>query len=366
MVIEHHLSWVDSYCMKVPRNLGEKAIRILTDLDLIDRGLKISRNTHHVFIPIKGKPSESHMEVIEREIHEFDICIKSFQRYAKPARSILDVLEDKLPPHLLACLPRSIEFIGDIAILEIPEELEGYKQLIGEAVMDVFKRVRSVLVKSSGIGGTYRIRSYEVVAGSEDTETIHKEYGCKYLVDPKRVYFSPRLSYERYRIASQVADGEIVIDMFTGVGPFSILIAKLHRDVTVYSIDINPDAIRYLEENIRINRVEGRVIPILGDVKDVVENKLRGIADRVIMDLPEKAMDYMDVACIALKPSGGIIHYYEFTTKPYASDDIERRLREAIVKSGRVMGGILYSRIVKEVAPYRWQLAVDVKVDGYL
>lgn len=363
---ESSIPLTESYCVKVEKSLGEKTIRILTDLDLIDRDLKVARNDRYLLIPIKGEPSNEQLDIIKREIPAFDICIHSFQRYMKPVRSILEFLEDKLPPHLLACLPRSIDFIGDIAIIELPEELENYKTLIGEAVMSVFKRVRSVLVKSSPITGIYRIRSYEVVAGSEDTETIHREYGCSYLLDPRKVYFSPRLSYEHYRVASQVVEGETVIDMFAGVGPFSILIAKLHRNVTVYAIDINPDAVGYLEKNIRMNRVEGKVVPILGDAREVIQSRLHGIADRVIMNLPEKAIEYIDAACYALKPSGGIIHYYEFTSGSYALEGSRSRVIESISRAGRAIDRILSSRVVREVAPYRWQIAMDIMVDGYV
>lgn len=357
-------STVESYSIRIEKSLGEKMIRILDDLDLLDRSLKVARNDRYLFIPIKEKPSKWQLEVIEKEVSEFEICIHSFQRYAKPAKSILDILEDKLPPHLLACLPRSIDFVGDIAILEIPEELEDYKTLIGEAVMNVFKRVRSVLAKSSAVTGVYRVRSYEVVAGSENTETVHREYGCSYLLDPRKVYFSPRLSYEHYRIASQVVEGETIVDMFAGVGPFSILIAKLHRNVRVYAIDINPDAIGYLEKNLRINRVEDKVIPILGDAREIIQTRLRNVADRVIMNLPEKAIEYIDVACIALKPSDGIIHYYGFEDGSYALEKAEAKVIEGIVKAGRIFDKVLSSRIVKEVAPYRWHIAIDVKVDG--
>ncbi|MEM2739975.1 MAG: class I SAM-dependent methyltransferase family protein [Candidatus Bathyarchaeia archaeon] len=359
-------SLVKSYCVRVEKSLGEKTIRILADLNLLDRSLKVARDDYHLFIPIKEKPSEWQLEVIEKEVSGSDVCIHSFQRYTKPAKSILDILEDRLPPHLLACLPRSIDFIGNIAILEIPEELEDYKMFIGEAVMSVFRRVRSVLAKSSVVAGVYRVRRYEVVAGSENTETIHREYGCSYLLDPRKVYFSPRLSYEHYRVASQVVEGESIVDMFAGVGPFSILIAKLHRNVIVYAIDINPDAIGYLEKNIRINKVEGRVVPILGDAREIIQTKLRSIADRIIMNLPEKAIEYIDAACIALKPSGGMIHYYEFEGGSYALEKAKARVIEAIVKAGRIVDGVSSSRVVREVAPYRWQIAVDVKADGYI
>jgi tRNA (guanine37-N1)-methyltransferase len=351
-----------AYCLKVPKNLGEKAIRAVSKLSIGDKNLKILRVKDFLLIPIKGELSEEQMNEVRREIPQFEILIQSFPKREEHARSILDFLEDKMPPHLLASLPRSIDFVGEVAILEIPEELVGYKHLIGEAVLQTFKRVKSVLAKSSGIGGIYRIREYEIIAGSEDAETVHREYGCKYYLDPRKTYFSPRLSYEHYRVASQVRDGETIIDMFAGVGPFSILIAKMHANVRVYAIDINPDAIRYLERNIHANDVYGKVTPVLGDAKEVVENKLRGLADRIIMNLPEKSMEYIDAACAALRETGGIIHYYRFAEGPHAVENVKAELIKGIEISKRKVETVLSERIVKEVAPFKWQIVIDAKV----
>lgn len=353
---------IKSYCIKVPKCLGEETIKIVARLNILNRNLRVFKGEDYLLVPLIDNPSEEQLAEIKREISQFEIMVQEFPEHEKPAKSIIDVLEDKLPPHLLASLPRSIDFIGEVAVLEIPEELKGHKHLIGEAILEVFKRVRSVLAKSSAIRGDYRLREYEVIAGSENTETIHKEHGCKYFLDPRRVYFSPRLSYEHKRVASQVNEGETVVDMFAGVGPFSILIAKTCNNVKVYSIDINPDAIKYLERNIYVNRVYGKVIPILGDAREVIQSGLIGVADRVIMNLPERASEYIDVACITLKPSGGIIHYYEFAEGPYALVKVKEKLIEKISNSGREAEAITSERSVKEVAPYRWQIAIDVKV----
>ncbi|MEM0049513.1 MAG: class I SAM-dependent methyltransferase family protein [Candidatus Bathyarchaeia archaeon] len=351
-----------SYCIKVPKSLGEKAIRLLSKLDLLNKDLKILGLGDYLLIPIRGEPSSNILDELRRNIENLEVSFHEFPTRVREPRSVLEYLEGRLPPHLLASLPRSIDFIGDIAIIEIPEELEPYKHLVGEAILKVYKRVRSVLAKSSAVGGVYRLREYEVIAGSEDTETLHKEHGCKYFLDPRKVYFSPRLSYEHYRVASQVRDNEVVIDMFAGVGPFSILIAKMREKVRVYSIDVNPAAIEYLKKNIYVNGVYNRVIPILGDAGEVVRDRLRGIADRVIMNLPEKAALFIEAACIALKPSGGVIHYYQFSEAPYAIERVRESLISGVRSAGRSIEAILAERIVKEVAPYRWQIAIDAKV----
>ena len=125
---------------------------------------------------------------------------------------------------------------GDIVILEIPEDLEGYKNLIGEAALKFTKR-KAVFRKKSEIKGIIRTRELEHIAGEVVSETIHHEFGCKLMLDVKKVYFSPRLATERKRVADNVKDNEIIVDMFAGFGPFPILITKDH-DVQIYAIDI--------------------------------------------------------------------------------------------------------------------------------
>jgi len=342
--------------------LGEKAIALVRRLNLLDRELRVKRVGDHLYIPLISEPFSAHIEELEKSLPEFEVSASSFPERAKRPLKLVDSLEDRLPPHLLASLPRAIDFVGEIAVVEIPPELEGHKRLIGEAILATHKRVCTVLAKSGAVRGTYRLREFEVIAGVDKTKTVHKEHGCTYHVDLSEVYFSPRLSREHDRVASQVREGETVVDMFAGVGPFSILIAKKCRNVRVYSIDVNPNAVRYLEKNIAVNGVEKRVAPILGDARQIVEEKLTGVADRVIMDLPERALRYVDVACKAIRTEGGIVHYYEFTDEPGPLDAAKNRLIEAVKRTGRNVKEVLLARTVRVTAPYVWQVAVDAEV----
>jgi tRNA (guanine37-N1)-methyltransferase len=272
------------------------------------------------------------------------------------------MLENKLPPHLIASLPRAIDFVGQIAVVEIPPELERRKEMIGEAIIKVHNQVHTVLAKSGAVEGVYRLRAFEVIAGVRETETIHKEYGCAYHVDLAKAYFSPRLSHEHDRVASKVKEGETIIDMFAGVGPFSVLIAKRHEDVRVYAIDVNPDAIALLKRNLKENWVEQKVTPILGDADQILEESLSGVADRVIMNLPERAIEYVDSACEALKREGGTAHYYDFTNTPNPLETAQVRLIEAVEKTDRSIQKILFARKVRAIAPYSWQVVVDAQI----
>jgi len=337
-------------------------LQLLRELGLLNRELKIRRVGGWLYIPLAGEPSPSQLEKLQRSIPSFELTTQVFEKRAKRPSGLGDLLADRLPPHLLASLPRSIDFVGEVAILEVPPELEAYRRLIGEAVMKLHPRVHTVLAKRGGVTGPYRLRRFEVIAGVGRTETVHREYGCTYHVDVAKVYFSPRLSYEHSRVASLVGEGETVVDMFAGVGPFSILIAKRRRHVQVYAIDINPNAIQYLTKNIQANHVEGKVIPIQGDARAVIRERLRGVADRVIMNLPERAIEYVDAACEAIKPQGGIIHYYEFSSGENPLEKASHRIVKQVERSGRKVEEVLSSRIVRESAPYTWQVAVDVRI----
>jgi len=349
-------------CLKVPKNLGGKGIRLVRQLNLINRELKVEQIEDYLYIPLKSEPLSSDIKELGRGLPEFEISAYRFHARTKHPLKLIDMLEDKLPPHLLASVPRAVDFIGDIAIIEIPPELADHKKTIGEAILKTHKRVSTVLAKSGAVKGVYRLREFEVVAGVEKTATIHREHGCAYHVDLAKAYFSPRLSHEHNRVAEQVREGEMVVDMFAGVGPFSILMAKKHEKVRVYAIDVNPDAVDLLKRNIAMSRVERKVMPILGDVRQVIREQLIGVADRVIMNLPEKAIEYVDVACEAVKLEGGIIHYYEFTNAPDPLETAKVRLTEAISRTNRSVKEILLARAVRETAPFTWQVVVDAEI----
>ncbi len=351
-----------AYALKVPKQKGEKVIRIVAALGLLDKNIRITPEDGSLFIPLVEKPELKRFAEIQKGLGTFEIVVREFAVQPRRLKSALEVAAERLPPGLRASFPRSIDFVGEIAVVEIPAELAEYKAVVGEAVLEAHKNVRTVLAKSGAVEGVCRLREFEVIAGVPNTETVHREHGCRYFVDLGKVYFSPRLSHEHQRVASQVKEGETVVDMFAGAGPFSVLIAKLHSDVKVYAVDVNLDAVRYLEKNIKANGVLGEVLPILGDARTVVHEKLRGAADRVIMNLPESAVEYVDVACEALNPEGGIIHYYEFSKEDNAIEAAKKHLSEKVEKAGRTVSNFLSSRTVREVAPFKWQVVVDATV----
>jgi tRNA (guanine37-N1)-methyltransferase len=351
-----------SLCIKVTKINGEKTLILANKLGIINRKLEIQKNRNHIRIPILRQPEEKELSMLKTQVPDFQLATNVFTKKKQQRKTLAQVLENRLPPHLLASLPRALDIVGDIAIIEIPPELKARERLIGEAILTVHKNVRTVLAKAGAVSGTYRLREFEVVAGENKTATLHKEYGCKYHVDVAKAYFSPRLSQEHNRIASLVKKSETIVDLFAGVGPFSVLIAKNNADAKVYAVDINPEAIEFLKRNIRLNRVENRVIPIQGDARRAVEERLMGVADRVVMNLPEKAIEFVDTACKAIKPAGGMVHYYAFIRLPDSLENMQLRFSEAVEKTGRKVDAFLFAKTIRETAPYEWQVVLDAKI----
>jgi tRNA (guanine37-N1)-methyltransferase len=353
-----------SLCIKIRKNHGEKAIVLANKLGIINRALKIHHNAEHIYVPIVQQPEENELTKLKAKLPDFELTTNVFTEKKPQRKTIVQVLEKRLPPNFLASLPRALDIVGDIAIIEVPPELKArsHERLIGEAILSTHKNVRTVLAKVGAISGKYRLRDFEVIAGEHRTSTIHKEYGCQFHVDVAKAYFSPRLSHEHNRIASLVRKGETVVDLFAGVGPFSVLIAKKIPSAKVYAIDINQEAVELLEKNIRLNRVRSRVTPVLGDAKKVVEATLLGVADRVIMNLPEKAIEFVGTACKAVKPIGGTIHHYSFVRLPDSLENLKLRFSEAVEKAGRKVDEILLIKPIRETAPYEQQVVLDAKI----
>jgi tRNA (guanine37-N1)-methyltransferase len=278
-------------------------------------------------------------------------------------RRLRKILSEFLPSDELVYVYNSYDIVGDIAILRLTDKSRKHGQIIAKAIMSVHKNVKTVLAQTSPVHGDFRLRKMEFIAGENKTTTVHKESGCLFSVNVGECYFSPRLFYERMRIAKQVEKGEVIVNMFAGVGCFSIIIAKHSNAEKVYSIDINPIAVQNMQENVRLNRVYGKVVPILGDAKDVIEERLCHVADRVLMPLPEKAFEYLSYALLALKKSGGWIHYYDFEHAKKNENPIVKVKLKVTEKLGSLDTAfeIPFGRVVRTTGPNWYQIVLDIK-----
>jgi tRNA (guanine37-N1)-methyltransferase len=273
-------------------------------------------------------------------------------------------LADILSTEDLACVCGSYDIVGCVAIIRLKEASEECREIIAEAITHVHRNVKTVLAQSGAVEGDFRLRKLEYIGGENQTITAHKESGCLFAVNVEKCFFSPRLSYERMRIARQVGDGEVVVNMFAGVGCCSIIIAKYSNAQKVYSIDANPTAVRYMRENVRINGVYGKVVPLLGDAKQVVEKKLRHVSDRVLMPLPEKALEYLPCALLALKKTGGWIHYYDFEHARKNENAVDKAKFKASgkLKDLSIDFEIPFGRVVRATGPNWYQVVLDIEV----
>ncbi|MDQ1254980.1 MAG: tRNA (guanine37-N1)-methyltransferase [Euryarchaeota archaeon] len=330
--------------IKVTKNKGEPVRKILLDLDILDNSLKIGSDENFLYFPLSRESTPSEQKCLPEEIELIDHDFELQQK--KPA------LED-----LLGFSP-SYEVIGDIALLEDPD-LDKEKALkIADALLRTQKNTKTVLKPLTPVIGEFRVREFEIVAGEPRTETTHREYGCRYKVDLARAYFTPRLSTERSRILSWIKEGDTVVDMFAGVGPYSILLAKSKKPSRIIAIDKNPDAVHYLKENIALNSVKN-IEAIEGDAREVAK-EFAGTTDHVIMNLPHNAYEFLDSAVLLTKP-GGIIHYYGITPEDDLFESSIKLIKEAAGRTGRQVE-VLEKRIVRSYAPYQYNICIEAKI----
>ncbi len=298
-------------CLKVPKSRGEEVRKKLLDADILDNRYRIGHEDGHLLIPIKKKIPEGSVDYkfVDRELVEREMEIGDY-------RNIVDI-----PERLRDELPASYDIIGDIVVLKIPDTLHRYRREIGNAIIESQKKVITVL-EDKGVTGDFRVRDVEHIAGTPKTNTIYREHGMELEVDIADTYFSPRLATERWRVMQRTGDGETVLDMFAGVGPYSILIARNVKIEKVHGIDINPVAVKLLEKNAVRNGVSHLVEAHLGDARDIAP---RIDADRVIMNLPHSSFEFLRYALESIRGQG-VIHYYEILS----SDEIEHRARSLV------------------------------------
>ncbi len=344
--------------VSVPAKDGETIRKILLALEILDSRFKVISEGAMLYFPIKSELEKDQISTLNSTV-SIDIGIRNFVEIPQGPRTLVDAMEGKIPPEKLELLPRAYDLIGDIAVLEIPEEIATYSALIGEVFHKIHSNFKTVLAKKGAVSGTTRVREYILLAGEDRTKTIHTEYGCRLAVDVAKAYFSPRLLEEHNRIAQLVQPDEIVVDMFCGVGPFAIHISK-QKEAKVIAIDINQSAIDLLCESIGLNKLVGTILPVVADTRDYVNsNKLS--ADRVIMNHPSGASDFVGDACNILKP-GGTMHYYDFIGGDTPEDTLKEKVTKLVESEGRKVKSIDLVRRVRDSAPYEFQMVADVVI----
>ncbi|NIB99508.1 class I SAM-dependent methyltransferase family protein [Halobacterium sp. R2-5] len=320
-------------CVRVPTEDGEATRRRLADDDLVVDEYAITASDGDLYIPVSDP--EAVPEGLD--VEDFDA----------PERET-----PTTPAELLGFEP-TYERLGDVVILD--EDDPERAREIAAAVMESDVRAETVVNRASKIKGTERTRDWDVVAG-ESTETVHTEYGCEFELDLAEVYFSPRLATERHRVVEQVEDGEHAFDMFAGVGPYAVPMAKAGAEVV--ATDINETAIEYLRRNAERNDVSERVTAIAGDVRETAED-YEDWADRIVMNLPHTADEFLDTA-VALAGDDCVIHFYDIQHEDDLYDPGEAAIREAAEPEYEVT--VENERTVRSYAPHELNVVVDARL----
>lgn len=317
---------VEVPCVRVRPSEGEATRQALAGGGFLHPGYEITVVDGWLYIPVVDAPED--YTVVVRDAPERD-------RQTMPS----DILGDE----------PSYERLGELAILD--EDDPERAREIADALCSSDLPIESAVNRASKVKGDLRVREWDVLAG--DTNTIHREYGNEFALDVAQVYFSPRLATERHRVVEQVQEEEQFIDMFAGVGPFVVPAAA--RGARTVGVDLNPAAIEFLRENARRNRVEERVTAIHADVREIAYDDW---ADRLVMNLPHSANEFLDTA-VRLAGDECVLHYYDIQHEDDPFGPGERAIRDA---ASEYDVSIETQRTVRSYAPHEVNVCLDVRL----
>ncbi|WP_135822706.1 class I SAM-dependent methyltransferase [Halostella litorea] len=324
---------MEAPCVRVAREEGEATRRALADDDLVAEDLEIEFEDGFLYLPVTDAAAVP---------GEYDVVVRDV-----PERET-----QTTPADLLDDAP-SYGRLGDIVVID--EDDPERARTVADAVVESDLPVETVVNRASKVQGELRVRDWDVLAG-DSTETVHREYGCEYAVDIAEMYFSPRLATERHRVAEQVESGERFFDMFAGVGPFVIPAAK--RGATAVGVDLNERAVEYLRENAERNGVGDRVTAVAGDVRDVAAD-YEDWGDRIVMNLPHSADDFLDAA-VSLAGEDCVLHYYDIQHEDDPYGPGEAAIRAAAEPTYEV--AVETRHTVRSYAPHELNVCLDVRL----
>jgi len=330
--------------LRVPKLEADQAKDLLNRSRQLDLEWKPGSTGDMVLLPLKGENPLPRYPVVEAELERQD-------RHRPPQERIAELLD--LPPELLRLLPDKYERLGHVLVIRLPHDLLPHRMVVAEAYARVL-RAKAVLLEKGIITGTERRPDVELVYGT-DTETTHLESGIQYCLDPTKVMFSSGNFDEKQRMAALDCRGETVVDMFAGIGYFTLPLAVKAGAEKVVACEINPVAVGFLERNIRLNGVEDRVRVFQGDNRDLPGERF---ADRVVMGYVNVTWKFLPKAFNLVK-EGGIIHYQDTCSIDRIPQGLIDNLRKG--SCGRPFD-VLQVREVKAYAPSISHMVVDIKV----
>jgi len=274
-----------------------------------------------------------------------------------PLSKIKKSLSNEIPLELTNYLPEKWEKIGDIVIIKLNEKLRNYGEKIGKTYAEILC-CKTVLNDVGGISGIYREPNVEILYGSKDTETVHKENGIKYKLDVQKIMFSSGNMDERLRMAKISNKNETVVDLFAGIGYFTLPMAVYSKPKKIFSCEINPVAYEYLCKNIVLNHVTSIVEPLFGDNRLIAP---KNVAERVVMGYIEDTERFLPAAFDCLKSCTGYIHYHDVCPSELLPERSFRSIQETAGKHKRNVD-LLTCRVIKSYAPGVSHVVLDIQV----
>ena len=280
------------------------------------------------------------------------------KKKTKMPKNLKEALKLKLTKKEFEFAPKAFDSFGDIAVIEIPKELEKKKKLIGETLLAINPRFLTICSIESDHVGEFRVQKVKVIAGKKNLVATYKESATTLKVPLGEVFFSPRLGSERLRIAKEIKKDERVGCWFSGVGPYPIVFAKNSLMDSAVAIELNPVAHKYAQKNAKINKCGAKVEFVKGDVKKVYK-KYKKKFDRIAMPLPHTGYQFLNEAFFCIKPKG-TIHFYEIVEKEDFALPISQ-IREAAKQQKRKIR-IVRKKRVRQFSPTKEQVVFDIKV----
>jgi len=275
-----------------------------------------------------------------------------------PFDQIKELLLKHVPSELIKHLPDKWEKIGDVLTIKLDCNLKNYKEKICQKYAEIL-HCKTVLNNLGGISGTYRKPKVEILYGSKNTLTIHKENGIRFKLDPAKIMFSSGNMNERSRMANVSNMNETVVDLFSGIGYFTMPMAVYSKPKKIFACEINPVSYNFLCKNIVLNDVTSIVEPLQGDNRKIAP---KNVADRVIMGYLEDTYRFLPTAFNCLKNLTGIIHYHDVCPNESIPNRSLKFVQKAAKKYNRKSELLTYKNI-KSYAPGISHLVLDVKID---
>jgi tRNA (guanine37-N1)-methyltransferase len=270
------------------------------------------------------------------------------------------VLGKKLSKKEQAVFVKSFDSLGNIAVIEIPKELEKKEKLIGNTLLELNKNFKTVCKITGKHKGKFRVQPLKIIAGEKNFIAEYKESGCKFVFDARKVFFSPRLSNERLRISKLIKKDETVGCFFAGVGPFPVVFAKNSEMKKAFAVELNPKAVEWMEKNIKLNKCEKKITVIKGDVNKIASGRLKNSCDRIVMPMPHGGETFLASTLKAAKKNA-VIHFYQVLPKETAFEEAVERAETECRKQKRKFF-LLDKRIVRPFSASKVQVVIDFKV----